>query len=66
MPQMNGRDLSKKLSAFNPRLKTVFVSGYTADVIANHGVLDEGVSFIPKPFSGKSLAAKVREALDQK
>jgi len=42
------------------------MSGYTADIIAHHGVLAEGVYFIQKPFSIKSLAAKVREALDQK
>ena len=41
------------------------MSGYTADVIAHHGVLDEGVHFIQKPFSMKDLAAKVREALER-
>jgi hypothetical protein len=42
----------------------VFMSGYTADIIARHGVLDPGVNFIQKPFSMKNLAAKVRESLD--
>ena len=66
MPKMNGRDLAKNLLALYPDLKRLFMSGYTADVIAHHGVLDEGVHFIQKPFSRKDLAAKVREALDRK
>jgi response regulator RpfG family c-di-GMP phosphodiesterase len=66
MPEMNGRDLAKNLLALNPQLKCLFTSGYTANVIAHHGVLDEGVHFIQKPFSRKDLATKVREVLDQK
>jgi len=65
MPEMNGRDLAKNLLSLYPHLKRLFMSGYTADVIAHHGVLDEGVYFIRKPFSIKELAAKVREVLDQ-
>jgi len=64
MPEMNGRDLANKLLDLYPHLKRLFTSGYTADVIAHHGVLDEGVYFIQKPFSIKALAAKVREVLD--
>ena len=64
MPEMNGRDLAKKMLSLYPNLKRLFMSGYTANVIAHHGVLDEGVHFIQKPFSRKDLAAKVREALD--
>jgi signal transduction histidine kinase/ActR/RegA family two-component response regulator len=66
MPEMNGRDLAKKMHSMYPNIKRLFMSGYTANVIAHHGVLDEGVHFIQKPFSIKELAAKVREALDQK
>ncbi|MFZ4437109.1 MAG: PAS domain S-box protein [Syntrophales bacterium] len=66
MPEMNGRDLAKMMLDLYPHLKRLFTSGYTADVIAQHGVLDEGVHFIQKPFSIKALAAKVREVLDQK
>jgi len=64
MPDMNGRDLAKSLQTFCPLLKCLFMSGYTADVIAQHGVLDEGVHFIQKPFSLPDLKAKVREVLD--
>ena len=64
MPEMNGRDLAKNLLSFYPHIKRVFMSGYTANVIAHRGVLDAGVHFIQKPFSIKELAAKVREALD--
>jgi len=64
MPEMNGRELARNLLALYPDLKRLFMSGYTADVIAHHGVLDEGVHFIQKPFSMTDLAAKVRAALE--
>ena len=51
MPEMNGRELSNTLWVLRPELKCLFMSGYTANVIAHHGVLDIGVKFIPKPFS---------------
>ncbi len=65
MPEMNGKDLAKNLLSLYPNLKRLFMSGYTADVIAHHGVLDEGVQFIQKPFSVHALAVKVREVLDE-
>ena len=64
MPEMNGRDLAKNFLSLYPHAKRLFMSGYTADVIAHQGVLDEGVFFIQKPFSAKDLAAMVREVLD--
>jgi YesN/AraC family two-component response regulator len=64
MPEMNGRDLAKNLLALYPGLKRVFMSGFTADVIAHQGVLEDGVNFIQKPFSKDALAAKVRDVLD--
>ncbi len=64
MPEMNGRDLVERLTAIRPNLKALFMSGYTADVIADHGVLDANVNFIHKPFSIRDLAVKIREALD--
>lgn len=66
MPEMNGRDLAKNVQSLYPHIKRLFMSGYTADVIARHGVLDEGVHFIQKPFSLPTMAAKVREALDSR
>ncbi|SPF51261.1 Histidine kinase,Response regulator receiver domain protein,histidine kinase,GAF domain-containing protein (fragment) [Syntrophobacter sp. SbD1] len=64
MPGMNGRELAKQLSAIRPNLKYLYMSGHTADVIAHHGILDEGLDFIQKPFGSDDLAAKVRQVLD--
>lgn len=63
--EMNGRDLARKLLLIHPDLKQLFMSGYTANVIAHHGVLDEGVHFIQKPFTLEELSEKIREALDR-
>ncbi len=63
MPEMNGRDLAEMLHADHPAMKTLFMSGYTANVISYQGVLAEGVCFLEKPFSMTDIAAKVREAL---
>jgi CheY-like chemotaxis protein len=65
MPEMNGRQLSEQLQALCPGLKTLYMSGYTASVIARRGILEEGVNFIQKPYSPKDLGAKVRKVLDQ-
>jgi len=65
MPEMNGRDLAKKILSHPPDLRRLFMSGYTANVIAHHGVLDEGVNFIQKPFSHNDLAVKVRDVLER-
>ncbi len=64
MPEMNGAEMTRKLLSVYPNLKSLFMSGYTADIIAHHGVLDEGLYFLRKPFSLKELAVKVREVLD--
>lgn len=64
MPQMNGRDLASRLRTILPGLKCLFMSGYTANVIAHQGVLEEGVAFIAKPFSFEELAKRVRATLD--
>ncbi len=64
MPGMNGRELSERLSALRPGLRSLFMSGYTAEIIAQHGVLDEGVDFIQKPFDNDVLLKTVRDILD--
>ena len=64
MPEMNGRTLAKNLLSISPDLRSLFMSGYTADVIAHQGVLAEGVHFVQKPFTALDLGAAVRKALD--
>ncbi|MDZ7724212.1 MAG: response regulator [candidate division KSB1 bacterium] len=66
MPEMNGKELSDHIKSLCPTIQILFMSGYTTNIIAEHGVLEEGVYFIPKPFSKKNLADKVRQALDQR
>jgi response regulator RpfG family c-di-GMP phosphodiesterase len=63
MPEMTGRDLANNLQSVYPHLKQLFMSGYTSNVIVHHGVLEDGVYFIQKPFSMQGLAAKLREVL---
>jgi PAS domain S-box-containing protein len=63
MPEMNGRELARRLLADLPALKCLFMSGYTANIIAHHGVLDDGIHFIQKPFSLKELREKLQEVL---
>ncbi len=63
MPMMNGRDLANQLRSLYPDLKILFMSGYTANVIAHRGALEPGVSFLQKPFGNRELANKVRESL---
>ncbi|MBI5577954.1 MAG: PAS domain S-box protein [Deltaproteobacteria bacterium] len=63
MPEMSGRDLWEQIKASQPGLRCFFMSGYPANVIAHHGVLDEGVHFLQKPFSREAFATKIREAL---
>jgi len=65
MPGMNGRDLFASAAEHHPGLKVLYMSGYTDNVIAHRGVLDESVAFIQKPFTVNALAAKVREVLEQ-
>ncbi len=65
MPDTNGKKLAEELCGKQGYLKTLFVSGYTANVIVHHGVLDEGVEFLPKPFSRRTLLKRVRNVLDK-
>lgn len=64
MPEMNGRELYRAMIQHFPQMAVLYMSGYTDDVIAHRGVLDEGVHFIQKPFSIESLAQRVREVID--
>ena len=64
MPEMNGRDLARNIISLYPKVRRLFMSGYTADVIAHQGVLNEGVNFLQKPFSKKELTTAIRRALD--
>ncbi len=64
LPNMNGRQIYERLALTIPKLRVLFMSGYTENIIAPHGVLEGGFYFVQKPFSLKELARKVREALD--
>jgi DNA-binding response OmpR family regulator len=64
LPQLSGRQLAERLLLLRPQLRVLFMSGYTDEAIAHHGVLIPGTRFIGKPFSIAGLTCKVREALD--
>ncbi len=63
MPGMNGRELAEEIARARPGVRCLYMSGYTADVIAHRGVLDDGVNFLQKPFALRDLAERVRGAL---
>lgn len=65
MPEMNGRELASHISKMRPEIRCLYMSGYTADIIAHKGVLDMGINFIQKPFTVQALAAKIREVMSQ-
>ncbi len=65
MPDMNGKELFDRVVELAPHIKVLYTSGYTENVIAHHGVLDEGIHFIQKPLSVRGLTSKVREVLDE-
>jgi FixJ family two-component response regulator len=64
MPGMHGPELATQLQAARPGLKVLYMSGYTADAITDRGVLEAGIGFLEKPFTGAALARRVREMLD--
>jgi len=64
MPLMGGRELAERLSSRRPETRILFVSGFTDDTVVRHGVLDEGVAFLQKPFTLESLSRTVRQVLD--
>lgn len=64
LPEMNGRQLQQRLLELEPGMRTVFMSGYDADVVAHRGVLEEGIAFVQKPFTMHTLTRRLREILD--
>jgi DNA-binding NtrC family response regulator len=64
MPGMSGSELANRLAAQNPKMKVLYMSGYTDDAIVHHGVLDGGLTFLQKPFGADNLARKLRELVE--
>ncbi len=64
MPRMGGKEAAERLQPFYPRMKVIYMSGYTGNAIVEHGVLAHGLNFLQKPFTPESLALKVRAMLD--
>jgi CheY-like chemotaxis protein len=65
MPNMNGGELSRRIREMKPKIRTVFMSGYAADVLAPRGAVGKGVAFIQKPFTPQALAKKLQEVLSR-
>jgi FixJ family two-component response regulator len=64
MPRMSGKALAQELVKMRPTVKVLYMSGYADNAFVHHGVVDDGMQFIGKPFTGTELAHKVRNVLD--
>jgi two-component system, cell cycle sensor histidine kinase and response regulator CckA len=65
LPGQNGRDLANELRSISPDLRIIFISGYPENVVTRHGLQDDGMAYLSKPFSLQSLTRKVRQVLEQ-
>ena len=65
MPGASGPELTKQLVKRRPALKVIYMSGYSEEAVAHHGVIDPGIAFLHKPFTSETLGRKLREVLDQ-
>lgn len=65
MPGMNGKELKRRIAAIRPGIRYIFMSGYNSEVIADHGVLEQGIDYLQKPFTVESFRQKVREVLQR-
>ena len=65
MPGIDGRDVARAVKAQFPKVKVLYLSGYTSDAVVRHGILHQEVAFLQKPFSATSLAAKVKDVLQE-
>ena len=64
MPEMNGKDLAEQMRKLRPGLRVLFISGYSAAIMEQHGHMPAGLNVLQKPFSAAALAQHVRGALD--
>ncbi len=65
MPRMNARELAGRLQEISPKVRVLFISGYTANVISHHGILEAGYDYLQKPFNSAELLTRVRDILDR-
>jgi two-component system cell cycle sensor histidine kinase/response regulator CckA len=65
LPGLGGREVARRIAELRPGVRVIYMSGYTHDAISQQGVLDEGIEFLPKPFTSAALLARVREVLDR-